>query len=516
MILLSNIEPISLNRRAACPPGYRGRGGTRRKTICVDAIFLRVLRVLCGKGFWTFAVLACTSWSAIADLPAPIADALKRANIPESALALHVQDLNQPAPLLALNAEHAMNPASVIKLVTTYAALETLGPAYQWKTEFYANGVQKGGKLTGDLIIKGYGDPKITLETFWLWLRDLRTRGISEIKGNIVLDRGVFDIPNEDPGAFDGEPYKPYNTQPDALLLNFRSHRIRFLPEEDGKKLRIAFEVAIPEARIVNQVRLVSGGCGNWKDALAYRVQQTPKGLVLYFSGPYPAACGEKSMHLALLDPPAYVHALFKPLWEELGGKWRGQIVDGVTPADARLLARHDSPQLAEIIRDINKFSNNVMARQLYLTLGAEMLGVPATLEKSNQAVNVLLATKGLNFLELVMGNGAGLSRQTRISARHIGDLLRAAFHSPAFAEFESSLPIVATDGTMKKRLKDNAVAGHAHIKTGSLDGVRTLAGYVHDAKGRRMAVVCLINHPHAEAGRPVQDALLEWVYDRP
>jgi D-alanyl-D-alanine carboxypeptidase/D-alanyl-D-alanine-endopeptidase (penicillin-binding protein 4) len=461
-------------------------------------------------------ILLTAPYATAAEIPDPIASALKQANIPESAVAIYVQDVAQPMPALALNADHGMNPASVIKLLTTYAALETLGPAYQWKTEIYAGGPIKGEQLNGDLVIKGYGDPKITLETFWLWLRDLRTRGIRDIRGNLVVDRSFFDIAKEDPGAFDGEPYKPYNAQPDALLLNFRSHRLRFLPEDEGKKVRIAFEVGIPGARIDNQVRLTNGGCGNWKDALNYRVQQTPKGLVLSFSGTYSAACGDKSMHLALLDPNAYVYALFKPLWEELGGRWHGQVVDGVTPADARLLARYESPQLAEIIRDINKFSNNVMARQLYLTLGAEMLGPPATLDKSAQAVGNLLATKGMNFLELVMENGSGLSRQTRISAHHLGQLLLNASYSPVFSELESSLPIVAADGTMKKRLKDNAVAGHAHIKTGSLDGVKAIAGYLIDAKGRRNVVVCLINHPNAELGRPVQDALLEWVFARP
>jgi D-alanyl-D-alanine carboxypeptidase/D-alanyl-D-alanine-endopeptidase (penicillin-binding protein 4) len=458
----------------------------------------------------------CSGAGFAAELPAPIAAALQQAKIPESAVALYVQDVTQPTPALALNAEQPMNPASVIKLVTTYAALESLGPTYQWKTELYASGTIKGERLNGDLFIKGYGDPRITLETFWLWLRDLRTRGIRNIRGNVVIDRAFFDIPREDPGAFDGEPYKPYNALPDALLLNFRSHRLRFLPDEEGKRLRIAFEVEIPGARIVNQVRLGNGGCGNWKDALSYKVQQTPKGLVLSFTGSYSAACGDKSMHLALLDPNAYVHALFKPLWEELGGTWRGQVVDGVTPADARVLARHDSPQLAEIVRDINKFSNNVMARQLYLTLGAEMLGPPATLDKSAQAVNNLLATKGLNFLELAMENGSGLARGTRISAHHLGALLLRAHYSPVFSEFESSMPIVASDGTMKKRLRDNAVAGHAHIKTGSLEGVKTIAGYVFDARGRRNVVVCLINHPNAEWGRLVQDALLEWVFARP
>jgi D-alanyl-D-alanine carboxypeptidase/D-alanyl-D-alanine-endopeptidase (penicillin-binding protein 4) len=492
----------------------RGGRGVRRAKPPRSSAFLRDL---CVKGFLLgFCLFGVTPWSTAAELPAPIAAALQQARIPESAVALYVQDLAQPTPLLAHNADTGMHPASVIKLLTTYAGLQTLGPAYRWKTEFYTDGAMKGDRLDGDLIIKGYGDPKITLETFWLWLRDLRIQGVRDIRGNIVVDRSYFDVPKEDPGAFDGQPYEPYNAQPDALLLNFQAHRIRFLPDGAGKTPRIVFEVAIPKARVVNQVRMTNGSCGDWQDALRYRVEQTPKGVVLIFSGSYSAACGEKSMHLSLLDANAYLYALFKPLWEELGGRWRGRVVDGGTPADATLLARHESPPLAEVIRDINKFSNNVMARQLYLTLGAETLGAPATLDKAGQAVANALAVRGLDFLELVMENGSGLSRRTRISAHHLGELLRAAAGSPFAAEFESSLPVVALDGTMRKRLKDNGVAGHAHIKTGSLDGVRAIAGYLLDARGRRNVVVCLINDGNAARARPVQDALLEWVYARP
>ena len=156
------------------------------------------------------------------------------------------------------------------------------------------------------------------------------------------------------------------------------------------------------------------------------------------------------------------------------------------------------------------------MARQLFLTIGAEQSGRPGSRDNAAEAVRAWLRARGLNFPELVLENGSGLSRIARISPQHLGALLISAHGSPVFAELESSLPIVAVDGTMRKRLKDNGVAGHAHIKSGSLSGVKTIAGYVFDRKGRRMVVVCMINHPRASAGRDVQDALLEWVYSRP
>jgi D-alanyl-D-alanine carboxypeptidase/D-alanyl-D-alanine-endopeptidase (penicillin-binding protein 4) len=232
--------------------------------------------------------------------------------------------------------------------------------------------------------------------------------------------------------------------------------------------------------------------------------------------GRFSTDCGEKSFNLNLLPNGSYVDGVLRQLWEELGGTLSGAIRVGEVPPGASLLASFESPPLGDAIRDINKFSNNVMARQLFLTLGAEQLGPPATLRKGAQAIEIWLAEKGLEFPELVLENGSGLSRLERISPRHMAALLVSASKSPVFGEFESSLPIVAVDGTMKKRLQDHAVAGHAHIKTGSLEGVRSVAGYVFDAQGRRMAVVAMVNHPRASLARPALDALLQWVYERP
>jgi D-alanyl-D-alanine carboxypeptidase/D-alanyl-D-alanine-endopeptidase (penicillin-binding protein 4) len=186
---------------------------------------------------------------------------------------------------------------------------------------------------------------------------------------------------------------------------------------------------------------------------------------------------------------------------------------DGTAGADARLIAAVASPALSEVVRDMNKFSNNVMARQIYLTLGAEGYGEPGTEGKSERVVREWLAGKGLPIPELVLENGSGLSRAERISARNLGRLLLASFGSPVMPEFLASLPLTAVDGTMKKRLGDAAVAGQAHVKTGSLTGVRAIAGYVLDARGRRVVVVSFVNHPNALNADAAQDALLDWVH---
>ncbi len=448
-------------------------------------------------------------------LPAPVRAALKEAGLPQSSLGVWVQDTQARRALLDVGAERAMNPASTMKLVTTYAALELLGPAYRWKTETYAGGPLTGEVLNDGLILKGYGDPKLTLENFWLLLRDLRQRGVRDIRGGVLLDQSHFEPAAHDPAAFDNEPLRAYNTLPQALLVNFNAVRLRLLQQADGKAVRVVADPAPSSLEVVNRLETDAAPCGDWREGIVAEVAAAGSKRVLTLRGRFPTACGEKSFNLNLVPNGGYVESVFRLLWEELGGSLNGSVRAGEVPPGATLLARFDSPPLGDVIRDVNKFSNNVMARQLFLTLGAEHAGPPATPRKGAAAIENWLESKGLDFPELVLENGSGLSRLERISPKHLGLLLVSAGNSPVFGEFESSLPIVAVDGTMKKRLQDHAVAGHAHIKTGSLEGVRSVAGYVFDAKGRRMAVVAMVNHPRAGASRPVLDALLQWVYER-
>jgi D-alanyl-D-alanine carboxypeptidase/D-alanyl-D-alanine-endopeptidase (penicillin-binding protein 4) len=447
-------------------------------------------------------------------LPAPIHRELNRTGLDEQRVGIFVQEVNAKAPLLSHAADHPFNPASTMKLVTTYAGLELLGPAYTWKTEFYANGTLQDGVLNGDLIIKGYGNPKLTLENFWLMLRELRLRGVSEIRGDLVLDRGFFRI-DDDPARFDNEPLRPYNVAPDALLLNFNSVRLQFIPDAEKKTVLVTAEPKPAQLEIANNLILTDEACGEWKAKELSDIQVTPQAARIVLNGSYPLGCGEQTWNVALLSHPQYVFGVFKDLWQELGGKLKGTLREADTPAEARLIFSGVSETLGEAIRDINKWSNNVMARLLFLTIGAESSHMPAAVEYSVSAISQWLTEKNLLFPELVLENGAGLSRRERISARHMGQLLLAAYKSPLMPELIASLPLAGVDGTMKKRLISTDVSGRAHIKTGSLEGVKAIAGYVLDDKGRTVVVVCFINHPHAGDSEPFLDSLLQWVHQR-
>jgi serine-type D-Ala-D-Ala carboxypeptidase/endopeptidase (penicillin-binding protein 4) len=457
------------------------------------------------KTFGFLLALTC-SFGAAADLPPPVLQALKAAGIPARSVGAVVQEVGAARPTVAHEAQDSMNPASVMKLVTTYAALELLGPAYRWKTEAYVDG--------NDVVLKGYGDPKLNYESFWMLLRNLRGRGLRDIRGDLVLDRSWFG-PVAD-GRIDDDSFRPYNVAPDALLVNFKSLRFTFLPAESA--VRVFAEPALPGLAIVNSLKLAEGVCPEgraFRSLLQADFQSKPPRAS--FTGSYPLVCGEKELNVALYEPQEYVAAMVKQLWAEMGGSWAGVVREGAASPAARLVYVHESEPLAEIVRDINKFSNNVMARQLYLTLAAEMGGPPARPELALAAMRQLLTTRGVKAPELVMENGSGLSRLERASASTIAAVLAAAWRSAVMPEFVSSLPVVAADGTMKKRLLAAGVAGHAHIKTGLLHDVRSIAGYVLDRHGRRHLVVMIINHPRAGSeGEPALNAMLEWVYERP
>lgn len=444
------------------------------------------------------------------ELPAAFTSALKQAGIPLRNVAVVVQALDAAEPVLAHNAEAALNPASVMKLVTSFAALNQLGPGYVWTTELWADGPIADGVLAGNLIIKGTGDPALTLERLWLLQRELRARGVQHIRGNLVLDLSHFSLPDMDPGAFDGEPLANYNAVPGALLTNFNAIILRLKPV--GDRVQITPDVVLPGVTLDAQVRLQdTAGCGNWKDTITSAVSGG-QGMVLEIRGRYARGCGEQTLSLNLFDPATTFDLIFRGLWAEAGGTLSGITVTDQAPADAPFMTFASIP-LTEVLTRLNKHSNNLMTRNLFLTLGAEKYGAPATLEKGARAVRDGLAQRGVSTRKLVLQNGSGLSRIERISANALTQMLRAAYCSPLFAEFESTLPIVAVDGTLKRRFNGSALAGNAHLKTGTLRDVSALAGYVFTVNGERVSYVMLVNHTNARQGEAAQRVLLEWVH---
>jgi D-alanyl-D-alanine carboxypeptidase/D-alanyl-D-alanine-endopeptidase (penicillin-binding protein 4) len=455
------------------------------------------------------ALLLLAPALAAAELPAPVRDALARAGVPESAVGAVVEPVAGGRRLVSHHPDKPLNPASAIKLVTTYAALDLLGPAYTFKTDVLVAGEVNGGVLAGDLILRGGGDPKFTYERLWQLARQLRARGLREIRGDVVLDRSFFAPAPHDPARFDGEYRRAYNVGPDALLVNFKAIDFRFVP--DGSGVRVVGEPDFPNVEVASRVKLVKEPCNNWRRGLKYEVDENGLLATVIFSGTYPADCGEKAWPLAVFDPDRYAEAAFRWLWSEAGGRLAGKVRAGTAPANATLFHRFESEPLAALVRDINKFSNNVMARQLFLTLSAEKSGAPGEAAASARILADWLAAKGIAAPGLVIENGSGLSRADRISAGTLAAVMRSAWAGPVMPELVSSLSLYAVDGTFKSR--NGSYAGQAHLKGGTLTGVQAVAGFVLDARGRRWVVVMIMNHDNANRAQGALDALVDWTY---
>ena len=430
--------------------------------------------------------------------------ALARAKLPPDSVSVLVVDAEGKAgPRVSHRTGAPVNPASVAKLVTTYAALELLGPAFSWSTPVYVDGTVQAGTLTGNLYVQGQGDPKMVVERLWLLLRRVQGLGIRQITGDIVLDRTAFEAVDQDPAAFDGEPLRPYNAAPDALLLNFKSVVMTFVPDGEGRA-QVQYEPALAGVQTQVSVALTGGECGDWRAALKADFSNPAR---IQFAGGYPSSCGEKVWPVAYADPKSYAARAVGGVWAEIGGKLGGRVREGKVPAGLRPAFSVQSPPLAEIVRDINKYSNNVMAQQLFLTLSLQQKGA-GTLDGSREILRSWWRER-LGGEAPRIDNGSGLSREDRMTAQQLGALLQLAWASPLMPELMSSLPVAGTDGTLKQ-LRGRSV-GRAHLKTGSLRDVSAVAGYVHGASGRRYVLVAVANHVGAAAARPAFDALIDW-----
>jgi D-alanyl-D-alanine carboxypeptidase/D-alanyl-D-alanine-endopeptidase (penicillin-binding protein 4) len=451
---------------------------------------------------------AAPAWT----LPPTIAAALDQARVPQGALALWVQPVDAAAPSWGWNADFGVNPASVFKLVTTSAALDRLGPAWRWKTPVYVTGPVRKGVLQGSVAIRGTGDPSLVLERVWLLLRQLRQAGVREIRGDIVLDHTAFAPATGSAADFDNAPSEPYNVLPDALLLNWKAVTLGFRPDPGAKVARVVSEPPLAGFTVDTTVPLLQGGdCGDWRGGLRLGTDDADRWR---FKGGYPAACGVRAWPLAHPDPAGYDARLVSAMWREAGGKLSGRVRDGAVPDGATPLFEFASPTLAEVIRDINKYSNNVMAEQVFLTLAAQAPGAAAGVTRE-QARDVLAGwlqeRLGAAADNVTIVNGSGLARETRISARALGGLLQWDWRSPAMPELTASLPLNGVDGTLR-RGGATAQPGRAHLKTGSMRDVVAIAGYVLADSGRRYILVAVVNDPNAGAARGALDAALEWV----
>lgn len=473
-----------------------------------------------GFAIYTTALaLACVMFLATAagaqTLPPELQQAWRSAGVPMGDVSLVVQELGGPR-LIELNAGVPRNPASVMKMVTTWTALSGLGPEYRWRTELLAGRgaqVDEQGGLRGPLYIRAAGDPFMTQEELWFLLRELRLRGIKNLS-EVVVDRSIFGQVAIDPYEFDASGDRPYNASPDAMMVDLGAARLLFVPDTVGRKWVPVVDPPLPGVRVVGEVRYSDGVCPG-SPSVSAQARQSGETTIIEVAGTAAGSCGEFSIYRLVRSQPEHFSGMFRHLWRELGGTLAKGIGPGRVPAHAQVIAWTDSETLADTIRQVNKQSNNVMARLLLLTLAAETRGRPATPAAGAQAALTLLQEQGVDTRGWHIENGSGLSRTERLTANGLAGMLEAAWRSALMPEFVSSLAIAGVDGTMRRRLRQDEVRGMAHLKTGTLRDARALAGYVLGASGKRYIVVSLANGDRATAIRPFDDALISWLAAR-
>ncbi|GAA0309814.1 D-alanyl-D-alanine carboxypeptidase/D-alanyl-D-alanine endopeptidase [Psychrobacter aestuarii] len=477
------------------------------------------------------------TYQSLEDIAPPLPQLPSDSRLPAVPMAL---DLDTPAALLLHNADTLRTPASTMKLVPTFIALDTLGADFVWHTRVYHTGVQVGDTLIGDLIIQGSGDPKMTHERVSQLLYQVQQRGIRHINGNIVVDSSVFDAVSKDPAAFDREPLRPYNASPDGFLVNFSSMAIHSWPQTD-KTAALTYAPYLADYQLPSTIETRDAWCSSARYSLEPEWQPTKLSL----HAKLPEQCGEHIFYVAYPDAKDFAARVIADKWQALGNDLTGKVIAQEQPhqrphgshtladiAPSVLpLVSYPSQPLATQIFDINHFSNNVMAEQVALSIGAYSL--PDTQKSTGSslyAVDDPVSTYPIMLGDIHswwhthlttapphLTDGSGLCRDCTVSAANLSELLGYAYHHPQFAAYVDSLGIAGVSGTIAahgERLPDSAAIGRAWIKTGTLNNVTSMAGYVQGQSGQAYTVVGIINTEHAlntYAARVVLDQLLDW-----
>jgi len=468
-------------------------------------------------------------------IPVAIKNSLERNQIPLEAVSIAVTEIASGKPgkniaktILEWRSTEVMNPASTMKILTTLAGLDILGPQYRWRTKIFTDGIIRQGTLKGNLYLQGSGDPKLIPEELAKLMKELQALGIQKIDGNLFFDRSAYAPSVMEHNTIDGESLRAYNVPPDPLLYAFRTLSFQIGKSRTTDFIDIAYTPALSQLKVINQMQLVDRSCDNWKSNIRFNLDpevgaNTNQLLTAQFSGTFPSGCKSVNYNVVALDANTFLTQGFTAAWELSGGAWVKQPTgkDMTVPLAARLLLQFEGIPLAEDVQDINKYSNNVMARQLLLTLALEKMGKPATTANGDLVIQGWLKQNNLNFAGLVIENGSGLSRNEAISAGQMNQLLLTARNLQAGEVFYSSLPIAGADGTMRNRLMTQLrkflhlkKKPEARIKTGSLADVRAISGYVLSQSGKLYAVSSFINHPNAWKGLDAHDQLLSWLLE--
>jgi D-alanyl-D-alanine carboxypeptidase/D-alanyl-D-alanine-endopeptidase (penicillin-binding protein 4) len=442
--------------------------------------------------------------------PAGIMRAALISGIPLSSISIVVKE-PQGVTILSLNPDVTHKMGSAMKLLTTFVALDQLGPHFRFHTDLFANPVA-GHPERWKMALRGGGDSGFQYADLMALLRQAQDEGVRRLDGNIIVDRRRFNIEKQLTSGIDLNSGSLSGIRPNSLSVGYSAIELR-LPRNRRGEITIdpPFKLLLPTNRFVQQHRECPK---DWEEDLNLIAHApSPKKIeAVELIGTWPENCPEGVIRRAPLSANEQLKWSVWNALRELGRNVRPEMMDGDAPSYAEVSIRYLSKPLAILVRDINKFSNNVAARTLLLNLAAESGRLPASAEDGAEIIQNWLKSRGFNFPELVIENGSGLSHKEVLSAGHLTELLNAFKKEEQFGYFLDSLPIPGEIGTLQKRFVGREDRLQWHLKTGRLDGLKVLAGYRVAPNGEIYTLVCMVEHENADQALALQEALMDWM----
>lgn len=446
-------------------------------------------------------------------LPQAINHFIDNSTIPKKDIGIYIKEVGPHGNVIAsLNASETKTPASVIKVLSTYASVLKLGFEYKFPTQFYRAGKLKNGTLLGDLVVKAFGDPTLNARDLDRIVTDIKKKGIHSIKGNIIIDRSYFSVGSRDNSGFDEHLYSPYNAMPDAMMYNERISTICITPKNNTVRKKGGDE----SYKVINHLRRVNQPCRGRYSWPGVKINKNRAVTTVTLNGKISKRCGKTNICNVITKPYLSFYYALKNKLKEKGISFSGRMRLRKVPSNARHLFTHYSKNLEKIISKTAKKSNNLYARHLLLCLGAKEYGPPATLNKGRKAVESILRSNGaLKEHGLRIDNGSGLSRTAKLSAKMLVEMYEDAYQKYG-ERWLKTLSIAGVDGTIKKRFRSTVVKKHAWMKTGTLKRTKNIGGYVKGKDGQLYEAVIMVksNRGNWRASQ-LQNEIIKWLVNR-
>ena len=419
---------------------------------------------------------------------------IKKHQIPENKLSIILEDSESGERLISINPSTTRSPGSVTKIFTAFAALDLLGEAYQWRTDAFIEKENNNKEIVDHLLIRGGGDPSFSIKDLEELILNIRAKGIREIRDDIYFDQTFFRQRKKSTAKFDKSPLRPYNTMHSSLIVNSNKIDLSFnLNEETGKPDITPLFLPIG-IKIENNLSVGTGKCKDFRSQVTFDERFRKETLTILINGVYPAQCKNLDHDLAITRTEHYFFGVFKKLWLNSGGTINGYYKKKNKSNKHVLVAHVFSEELSTALEMMLKESDNLTARNIFLSLPE--FSKRKELRNSRKLLYGSMKENNIYWhFRNIIDNGSGLSRVTRIKAESVMSLIQEIDQGTKFSSVKSMLPISGVDGTLKNIYQSKLLRGQLRLKTGTLNGVRCLAGFITTKSGNEYRFVFMHNN---------------------